>query len=377
MIDILELMRELLTGLLFCFNMLRQYIKDNIVKDTNQQITGDEILRERRKKIFSLRTLILLVLAITLILFLFSRIDLKQMTTALKQANVSLVLLSAFIYLLSNFFKSIRFSIMLHGNGISLSKMFAISSYQNFFNQIMPARTGELTFLYYTKTMANVRVSASLHTLLVSRMMDLVVVCIFFILSLIMYSDKSLPPVLMIAAVGLGAVSLLFVFKLSWFVMLGKKIFDLLVRILKIGEKSFVVSINEKVDVLLEDFTDIKMKKRMPLVALSSLFVWLCLYAFSYTTVLAFGVAIEPLAAVVGSTGAVLTNVLPINSFGSFGTMEAGWTGGFLFVGMSMQDAVTTGFGYHLINFFAAMVFAAACFGISFLYNVYHKRLKK
>jgi hypothetical protein len=29
---------------------------------------------------------------------------------------------------------------------------------------------------------------------------------------------------------------------------------------------------------------------------------------------------------------------------------------------MSMQDAVTTGFGYHLINFFAAMFIAFICF---------------
>ena len=334
------------------------------MKNTNQQITKEEILSERRKKIFSLRTLIFLVIAIVIIFLLVSAIDVKETVDALKKADVSLVLLSAFIYLLSNFFKSIRFCIMLKESKISLPKMFAISGYQNFFNQIMPARTGELTFLYYTKTMADVRVSASLHTLLVSRMMDLVIVCVFFILSLVVYSGKNLSPALMGAAAVLGAVSLLFVFKLSWFVILSKKIFDIIVKILKLQNKSFVLSLNAKIEVLLEDFNDIKMKKRMPLVALSSILVWLCLYAFSYTTVLAFGVEIDPLAAVVGSTGAVLTNVLPINSFGSFGTMEAGWAGGFVFVGMSMQDAVTTGFGYHLINFFAALIIALVCFGI-------------
>ena len=334
------------------------------MKDTNQQLSGDEILHERRKKIFSLRTLIFLVIAIVIIFLLVSAIDVKETVDALKKADVSLVLLSAFIYLLSNFFKSVRFCIMLRESNISLPKMFTISGYQNFFNQIMPARTGELTFLYYTKTMADVRVSSSLHTLLVSRMMDLVVVCIFFILSLIIYSGSNLSPILIAAAIVLGAVSLLFVFKLSWLIIFAKKIFDLLVQVLKIDKKPFVAKINDKVNILLEDFTDLKMKKRMPLVTLTSIIVWLCLYAFSYTTVLAFGVEIAPLAAVVGSTGAVLTNVLPINSFGSFGTMEAGWAGGFVFVGMSMQDAVTTGFGYHLINFFAALIIALVCFGI-------------
>jgi len=64
---------------------------------------------------------------------------------------------------------------------------------------------------------------------------------------------------------------------------------------------------------------------------------------------------------VAGNTGQVLANVLPVNSFGSFGTLEAGWSGGFVLVGMSPQDAITTGFGYHLINFVAAAAIAAVC----------------
>jgi len=330
--------------------------------ENKETFGGQEILNERKKKIFSLRTLVFLVLAITIIYFLVSGIDVGQTAAALRKADISFVLLSAAIYCLSNFFKSLRFNIMLEEYGISVPKMFAISGYQNFFNQIMPARTGELTFLYYSKTMANVRASAALHTLLVSRMMDLVVVCIFFIISLVIYSGKEMPPVLAVAAVIMGALSLLFVFKMSWFVLACKKIFTFIAAGFGIQNKPFVLKISGKIDTLLDDFTGIKMKARMHLIALSSIMVWLCLYAFSYTTILAFGVDTGCLAAVVGSTGAVLTNVLPINSFGSFGTMEAGWTGGFLFVGMSMQDAVTTGFGYHLINFFAAMFIACICF---------------
>ena len=58
-----------------------------------------------------------------------------------------------------------------------------------------------------------------------------------------------------------------------------------------------------------------------------------------------------------GATGAVISNVLPINSFGSFGTLEAGWTGGFVLVGMSGQDAITTAFGSHIITFVASAFF--------------------
>lgn len=321
-----------------------------------------EILSARKKAIFSLRTLVFLILAIVIIYFLVSGIDVQKTADALVKADFALVILSAAIYAVSNLFKSLRFNILLKESAVPVSKMFAISAYQNFFNQIMPARTGELTFLYYTKSMANVRASASLHALLVSRMMDLVVVCLFFIIALTLYYGKDLSIPLIIAASLMGAFSLLFVFKLHWFILLGKKIFIFLVSIFKIKEKPLIIKISGKIEMLLEEFAGINMKKKIPLAALTSLLVWLSLYAFSYTTILAFGVDIGFLAAVAGSTGAVLTNVLPINSFGSFGTMEAGWTGGFLFVGMSMQEAVTTGFGYHLINFFSALLIALICF---------------
>jgi len=323
-----------------------------------------EILRARKKAVFNPKTLVFLVLALVVIYFLISNIDVQKTIDAFVKADFALVALSATVYVVSNFFKSLRFNILLKESAVSVPKMFAISAYQNFFNQIMPARTGELTFLYYTKSMADIRVPASLHALLISRMMDLVVVCLFFIIALTLYYGKDLSAPLIIAALLLGAFSLLFVFRLHWFVLFGKKIFICIVSVLKIREKPLIIKINEKIDILLEDFAGINMKKRIPLAVITSLFVWLSLYAFSYTTILAFGVDIGFLAAIAGSTGAVLTNVLPINSFGSFGTMEAGWTGGFLFVGMSMQEAVTTGFGYHLITFFSSLLIAITCLAL-------------
>ena len=324
--------------------------------------SAQEILRARKKAVLSIRTLIFLILAIVIIYFLISNIDVQKTADALVKADFTFVILSAAIYTVSNFFKSLRFNILLKESSISIPKMFTISAYQNFFNQIMPARTGELTFLYYTKLIANVRASASLHALLISRMMDLVVVCLFFIIALTLHRGENLSAPLIIAALLMGAFSFLFIFKLHWLVLLGKRMFTFFVSLLRIKEKPLTVKINGKIETLLEEFINIDMKKKIPLAAITSLFVWLSLYAFSYTTILAFGVDIEFLAAVAGSTGAVLTNVLPINSFGSFGTMEAGWTGGFLFVGMSMQEAVTTGFGYHLINFFSALLVAVICF---------------
>ena len=90
--------------------------------------------------------------------------------------------------------------------------------------------------------------------------------------------------------------------------------------------------------------------------------VWAVLYFIFFLSIRALGVEVGFIQSVAGSTGSVLTNVLPINSFGSFGTLEAGWTGGFMLVGMGKQDAIFTGFGFHVICLLASAIPAFFCF---------------
>jgi hypothetical protein len=48
---------------------------------------------------------------------------------------------------------------MLRDIEVTPFEMFAITSYQNFFNQIFPARTGELTLIYYLKKVGGASLS--------------------------------------------------------------------------------------------------------------------------------------------------------------------------------------------------------------------------
>jgi uncharacterized membrane protein YbhN (UPF0104 family) len=134
--------------------------------------------------------------------------------------------------------------------------------------------------------------------------------------------------------------------------------------LLHLGSIGIVKKIESKIDPIVSEFSRFETLRHIPGLAMSSLLVWMALYLFSYLTLKAFGVDIGLLLSVAGSTGGVLANVLPINSFGSFGTLEAGWTAGFMLVGVTAQDAITTGFGYHIINFFVSAVLALFCYGV-------------
>ncbi|TAL33459.1 MAG: flippase-like domain-containing protein [Spirochaetes bacterium] len=322
--------------------------------------SADEIIRERRKRILNPRTVVFFALSAGLVYFLLRRIDLGETARTFRDADYRLLGLACVIYVFSNLFKSIRFAVLLKDLEVPQFKLFAITSYHNFFNQILPARTGELTFVYYLKKLAGADISRGLHALLVTRIFDFIIVAAFFVCSIIIHYGRQTSVALLAVGIGFLALSIVSLFYLKWIVILSRSVFERTMAVLRLREKSIVKKVLAKVIEVEDEFSGFDTKRFIPGLAFTSLLVWGALYSMSFVTIHAFGVDINFMQSVAGATGAVLTNVLPINSFGSFGTLEVGWTGGFMLVGMGEQDAITTGFGNHILNFVAAAAIAIA-----------------
>ena len=63
---------------------------------------------------------------------------------------------------------------------------------------------------------------------------------------------------------------------------------------------------------------------------------------------------------VLGSTVASLSHVLPINAFGSFGSLEAGWTFGFAALGFDPRGVLAVAFVLHILLMIFLIVAALA-----------------
>lgn len=326
--------------------------------------TAEEIIRERKRRIFSVKTLVFFLFSAFLVWFLLRKIDYQRTAETFFLARLDMLFFSCLAYVAANLFKTIRYSLLLKQLGLGFFDHFTVSSYQNFFNQILPARTGELTFVYYLKQFSKAPLSTGLHILLLTRIFDFIAVSAFFVGSLLLYYGRETSPSLLVAGILFFICSVIMLFNMKWIVILGAKMFSITVRALRLQTAAAVQKIESKIDPLVQEFSRFETMRHIPGLAVSSILVWTALYIFSYLTLRAFGVSISLLLSVAGSTGGVLANVLPINSFGSFGTMEAGWSAGFVLVGVSAQDAITTGFGYHIINFVVSAIMALFCFVI-------------
>ncbi len=337
----------------------------NQIIDERSNELGDEelssIVLERKKRIFNARNLVFLFISISLIVFLFTNLDLTRTIETLKNADVALLICAVFIYSCSNFFKMLRFRALVANSKISMMEFYSIVSYHNFFNQIMPARTGELTYVYYLKKIGRVQTTRGLHSLIITRIFDLIIISIYFVISLLFFYGARTSIALFFTGIACGIVSIVALFKISINFVTINNILKKIAGKLKINDYKITKLILDQMENITAEFDSFNTQSHIPLLFITSALVWLALYFFSYVNILALRIHITFIETLLGSTGAVLTNVLPINSFGSFGTLEAGWTGGFVLVGMNLQDAITSGFASHIITFFASAFLAVVC----------------
>lgn len=314
-----------------------------------------------KTKKFNLKSKTFFFLSIIILLILLYNVDRNRAIETLQKIDVNLIFTSFIIYLFIIIFKTLRFNILLKDVGISFHRLLVIVSYHNFYNIILPARTGELTLIYFLKRLGSIKNTKGFYLLIVARILDVVIVSIFFVISVFFYYGIKQSAALFIIGLLLALSSILILLNLRWTLYACKKIFIYLTQILSLSKKKIIIKVNNKIDEFIYGFKRLDFKKSIQL-ALTSVLVWLGLYSFWYVIIFSFNINITYIETIIGSTGAIFTNVLPVNFFGSFGTLEAGWVGGFVAVGMGLQDAIISGFGSHLITLlisgFFALIFA-------------------
>jgi uncharacterized membrane protein YbhN (UPF0104 family) len=115
-------------------------------------------------------------------------------------------------------------------------------------------------------------------------------------------------------------------------------------RLMRIGEQ------------VLDSFTATQSLTSYILLSVTSLISWLFNFGIMYAFVRSLGIDISYPTLIVGATFANLTNILPISGIGNFGTLEAGWTAGFMLLGFDYQTAIATGFATHILAFLCALM---------------------
>ncbi len=227
---------------------------------------------------------------------------------------------------------------------------------------VLPARTGELTLIYLLRRWEAVRVGRGAGILLVSRFYDLFAVILFSLGALGLYQFRLeragggliLGAVGLVLALALGAMLLIRPLW-TWALTLWKAILE---RFGWAGNRlaDAATRAGFEVEAVLREASGGSLAPRL---LLASLLVWMGWFGTAWALLGAMGFGrLSFSQVVIGSTGGVLTGVLPVNAVGNWGTMQAGWTAGFALFGVSPQDGIATGFAVQIYVLLFTAVFA-------------------
>jgi len=155
-----------------------------------------------------LRTVLSVLILLLFLLVLFRFVPLSELAAGLALLEGNAVLLSFILYGFSQLGRALRWKLLLRS--MSLKDLFLVNTANIFFNNILPARTGELSWFYYTRKLG-LRLEVSLWTFLMGRFYDLFSLSALFLISYALVRN----PLLV-------APSLLFVLLLSLLLPYGR-----------------------------------------------------------------------------------------------------------------------------------------------------------
>lgn len=309
------------------------------------------------------RTLLSILLTAIILFILLSQISLHGLVTLLKSVDPVWAALGVAGYLLALFFRALRFKWLIHSKDIPLIELFRIIVFHNLSIMVLPLKMGELAFPYLLNRVSGMSITEGLASLIASRVYDIFIILVTFLFASIGFqSNPNINPLLTI---------LLAVFMLIFIFFAFSHMSGLLIWVSKIlgkgskwrGSKNIksVLWIQKKMNEIAEDFYAIKARKAYLPIGLTSFFSWVMAFWMCYAFLKGFGIDISFFKVVFGFGASLIASALPISGLGNWGTLEMGWTAGFLMVGLNKEEVIASGFGVHILIFIACVLLSFIC----------------
>lgn len=336
--------------------------------DTNitAKISPDNKQDRKKRRNLTLRVINIVIVVgfgIFLVLFLLRGISLSDIKNAIVNSYKPSLISAFIIVLISDIFRGYRKQLLVGTNKIRLSDMFFIALIRNAFTMVLPARTGEISYIYVLTRKFKFPVEVGISTLALVMVFDLAIVFSLIVIAIIIvwitvgFGSMSISslPVILIAAVLLIA-SLFLLFYLSAIIKFFIGLINKLMIKTRIGRNKVVQYIYRKLQDINTSIEIIKQRKIYGRVYFYSIICRVLKFVAYYMAIhsilkpMGYGFAglnfwVIFLATVVAEISAVL----PTHALAGFGTYEGAFALAFVALGFPRELSITVGFSYHIM----------------------------
>lgn len=292
---------------------------------------------------------LLLIITIILVIILLSQIQLTDIIKTLLSINPWYILLGFIFYVLGDLLRALRFHILLNKQ-VGIRDMFNVVCIHNMMNNILPARTGEISYIFLLKKYHDKKSGEGITTLFVARAFDFISISLLFFISIFMIRD--LPEIVTLSVWFIFFLFTLIVIFLIVLLYYGDSFLSLVrtfLRRFRLEERRIIEYSLRKGAEGVHSFEKIRSKNVLFLIFLFSVLILISNYMLIFILLQSMNIYLPFQIVVVGATFVLLTTVSPIYGIGGFGTTEGVWTLVFVPLGMTLETAIISGFSYHII----------------------------
>ncbi len=302
------------------------------------------------------------LVTVALILTLFSQLSPAKFFNVVSRISPLWVLAGFLCYLLSYLFRAIRFRILLD-NRIALKDMYSIVCLHYMANNILPARLGELSYIYLVKKLHRIPAADGIASLTIARMFDLIALSFLFLLSA--FSVENIPAVIAESFMFIGFAVLTLVISLTLVIYGGQKFVNMVERIFMRFRIKRIEFLLGKARETIDSFHVIKSKRLILYTLVNSSAIWISLYLMYLFLLRGIGMEFGLAFIILGSTFAALTNIIPVPSVANLGIYESAWALAFISLGLGKETAIASGFAVHIIVLlYVALLSGMAMYGL-------------
>jgi len=306
-----------------------------------------------------LNIIIIMGFGLFLVYYLLSRVDIADIKQAFLGMYKPTLIVALAIGFLGNFFRAYRKKILIGSDRVNMGDMYLVSLIRNAFNMILPARTGELSYIYVLTRRFRLPLEVGVSTLMVALIFDLVIVFSLIVISIIIvgintYAISSIAVV--IIAIALLVISLLILFYLSNIIGFLLIVYRKLLERFKVSEKKMIYRIYDKLLDINDNLKLIKERKIYWKVYLSSIIIRVIKFTTYYLIIHAIlapmGYSFSDLnfwVIFLATVAAEISAVLPTHALAGFGTYEGAFALAFIILGFPEGISIIVGFSYHLV----------------------------
>jgi glycosyltransferase 2 family protein len=297
-----------------------------------------------------IKKIIAVLISLALVILLLSQIHLGDVIASFSAINPVFIIIGFVVYICSFYINALRFHFLLRKE-VKVSDLFNIVCVHTFMNNLLPARTGEVSYIYLIKKVCRISTGEGIASLATARIFDFLILSIFFLFSIVFL--ENIPAQISYILLIIQILLIILIITLLLFLYFDEQFLQILYHFIgrfRLDRYKKVQYLTRIADETIQSYKVMKTHHILWNTLATTIGEWLVMYLLYGIFLYSFNIRIPlPAIILIVSVSAVLP-LLPIYAIGGFGTTELTVTAFLIAFGVSSETAIVVSFGTHILG---------------------------